>query len=841
MVSVLVERPWALSAEEVLEQLEADSEKGLGPEEVTRRRRVHGWNALKPRPPRTHLAMLLAQFTSPLVWLLLVAGLAALLLGETTDSAAIFSVLILNGVIGYVTELRATRSMEALLKLGVQQSSVVRGGEAARIEARELVPGDILTLEAGDGITADARVLEASRLLVNESILTGEALPVEKHEKSLASDTALHERRNMLYRGCTVTRGTARAVVVNTGIATEIGAISEMVTETDEETPLEKRLERLGITLVWATVLTAGLVAASGIFTHKEPFLILETAVALAVSAIPEGLPIVATIALARGMWLMSRRKALVRRLAAVETLGSTSIILTDKTGTLTENRLSATEVIPAQETEVESLYRIAALCSNASEDVGDPLEVALVEAAAREGFEREALLDEFPEIEEFAFETETRRMATLHVHPQGVLVVAKGAPEQILELCPQAEESRWHEMARKLASEGLKVLALADKVSDNPKPSPFENLTFRGLIGLSDPPRAGIDTALKECREAGIRVIMATGDQAETARSVAHRVGLTEQERVVTGSEISGLESTRLLETDVFARVTPAQKKQLIELHKKAGAVVAMTGDGVNDAPALKAANIGIAMGEKGSQVAEEAADLILEDDRFSTIVSAVEEGRVIFDNIRSFALYLLSCNLSELAAVGLAALATLPIPLLPLQILFLNMVTDIFPALALGVSGPTHGVMKRKPRNPKEPILNHSHWRFIVIHALVIAFSVLGVLVYGLRVLELSEQEAVTLSFLTLGLAQTFHVFNVRAPGSSLFSNSIVENRFVWLAILVCFGSLWLTVYLKPLAGLLSLHPPSTLGWTAILIGSIVPLVAGSPISGLRSEDAA
>lgn len=830
-----ISAPWSRDARELLSLLDSNESSGLSPEQVRDRSSRFPPNTLGEQPSQGVLSIVLAQFRSPLVLLLAAAGSTAIVLEETTDGLAIFAVLILNAVIGFVMEFKATRSMEALLRMGSQHCTVVRNQERQRVPTEDLVPGDILSLEQGDVVPADARLVQTSQLQIDESILTGEAFPIEKQSAALPAETSLGERQNMVFRGTVVNRGSALALVVATGSQTQLGDIASLVRELDvEETPLEQRLERLGISMLWVTMITVGVIVGTGLLRGRDTLTLFETAVALAVSAIPEGLPIVATIALARGMWRMSQRKALVRHLSAVETLGSTNIILTDKTGTLTENKLRVNKTL-ATDPETHSLYRIATLCSNASAEegkqMGDPLEVALLQAAEEADVSRESLLSEHPKIGEVPFDTETRRMATFHKHSEGILVLVKGAPEAVLSSCLGMDREQWMAQSRCMAKEGLKVLALADKTMPELEHDPFHELTLRGLVGFSDLPREGIEEVIGSCSQAGIKVIMATGDQLETAKAIADAAGFPKESVAKTGQQIENCEDEQSFgSVNIFARVTPSQKMEIIKWHQEAGAIVAMVGDGVNDAPALKAANIGIAMGEKGSQVAEEAADVVLEDDRFSTIVAAIEEGRVIFDNIRSFSMYLLSCNLSELIAVGVAALVALPLPVLPLQILFLNMVTDIFPALALGVSGPTGNVMKRPPRSPGEPILAKEHWFTILFHGGVLATSVLLVLSYAKFVLGISDPAAVTLSFLTLGFAQTLHTLNIRASRESIGENAIVRNPFIWGAMLICSLSLMVALFFPPLCSVLSLVPPSPRGWLVILVGSVLPLVVGS-----------
>ncbi|MEW5912250.1 MAG: cation-transporting P-type ATPase [Thermodesulfobacteriota bacterium] len=868
-------RPWP----EVVRELTTSPEMGLEPAEAAARLRRHGPNRLHQVRAQSAWAILFNQIKNLIVAFLLAAALLSFWFGDHTEALAILAVIVLNTAIGFVTELKGVRSVESLRRLGDVLTRVRRGGAVQELPATELVPGDIVVLEAGDVVTADLRLLRTSNLQADESVLTGESLPVGKDPEPLAADTPLAERRNMLFKGTIVTRGAGEAAAVATGMDTELGRISALVQETeDQTTPLEERLNQLGHRLIWLCLAVAALVAAAGIAFGQAVYLMIETAIALAVAAIPEGLPIMATIALARGVWRMARRHALITRLAAVETLGATSVIFTDKTGTLTENRLSVTRLsLPGEEVRPDEYPRglspalrraleVAALCNNASRQAagpdgearqtGDPLEAALLAAADQAGLDRAELRRRWPRLREEAFDSETRMMATFHGQPGSYLVAVKGAPEAVLAACsslagPQgprplseAERRVWLERNQELAAGGLRVLALAVKTADRVGGAPYQGLEFLGLVGLADPPRAEVQEAVALCRRAGIRVVMVTGDQAATARSVALAVGLAAEgeAQVVQGQELAGLESRAaaarrsLLAASVFARVSPKQKLDLIGLHQEQGAVVAMTGDGVNDAPALKKADIGVAMGRRGTQVAREAADMILTDDAFASIVHAVEQGRIIFANIRKFVLYLLSCNVSEVLAVALAALVGAPLPLLPLQILFLNLVTDVFPALALAAGEGSPGLMQRPPRDSTEPILTRSHWLAVGGYGLAITACVLGALALALHWLRMPPERAVSVSFLTLALAQLWHVFNMRHSQAGLLMNDITRNPFVWAALALCGGLLLLAVYLPGLSQVLRVSDPGPGGWLVVLVMSLLPLALGEAVRRVR-----
>jgi len=874
--------PWS-GASDALCQAYATDSQGLAPSEVSRRLQVYGPNRLELSRARSVWSILLAQFKSLMVlFLLLAVGLSALL-GDRLEAVAIVVVILINALIGFVTELRATRSMEALRSIGAVTTRVRRGGSVRERPADELVPGDIVVLEGGDVVTADLRLLTASRLQVDESTLTGESMPVSKGLDPLPVETPLAERRNMLYRGTSVTRGSAEALVVATGMATELGRIAAMVaaSEEDELTPLEQRLDRMGRRLIWMTLVVTAFVALSGILAGKSLWLMVQTGIALAVATIPEGLPVVATIALARGMWRMARRNALINKLSAVETLGATSVICTDKTGTLTENRMTVRRYwLADREVEVsgegDSLeggfyqhghrlmpgdchglneaLRIGALCSNASLEAGrrsgDPLELALLVAAAKAGMAQEALRESWPELREEAFDPATSMMATAHADDGAVYVAVKGAPEAVLGRCnsvlhgegelsdlDEAQRSLWQQRNEAMAASGLRVLALARKQVATAEGALYGELAMVGLVGLQDPPRRDVGQAIADCHAAGMRVVMITGDQGQTALSVALAVGLVEEAdaEVIHGRELDMMDRrdpevlARLLACRIFCRVTPEEKLGLIALHQGAGQVVAMTGDGVNDAPALKKADIGVAMGKRGTQVAREASDMVLKDDAFSTITAAIQQGRIIFNNIRRFVVYLLSCNLSEVMVVGLAALFNAPLPLLPMQILFLNLVTDVFPALALGMGEGDRDVMHQPPRPRQEAILTAAHWWGIFAYGAMITLSVLGLFFAGLYWFRWPHDEVVTMTFMCIALAQLWHVFNMRSVGSHWLRNDVMGNPYVWAALLLCIGLVLAYLVLPVLGRVLALQPLSAEQWGWVVAASVLPYFLG------------
>lgn len=833
--------------------------------------------------------ILLAQFRSVVVYLLGGAAILAFASGRGTEGVAVAAVLLVNTAIGFASEWKAERSMAALRELGEHTTRVRRAGTETALGAHEIVPGDVVLLEAGALVPADLRIVEAEHLRVNEAPLTGESVPSSKLVDPIPTDTDLAERQNMLYKGTTIADGRAVGVVVATGTRTELGRISELA-ETAEDTaaPLQKRLDRMGRRLALLTVAIAALVAVIGFAVRRqEATLVIETALALGIAAIPEGLPIVATIALARGMHLMAKRNALVNRLTAVETLGATRVIFSDKTGTLTENRMQLHKVItPEGELRLDGESRrqldgkqvirrvleIGVLCNAASleesqgEDNprGDPTEVALLAGAASLGIERSALLREKPEARVEKFEPRLKKMATFHEHDGGYFVAVKGAPRAVLDVCTAIatpdgsaaqidDEARqeWLDRASVLAAEGLRLLAMAEKQVESEGVEPYEGLCFLGCVGLLDPPRERVKEAIDTCQAAGIRVEMVTGDQPETAQAIAEAVGIVggegDPETVVMlghdlrpADELDDRQREQLLRANIFARVSPKQKLDLVHVYQERGEVVAMTGDGVNDAPALKQADIGIAMGKRGTEAARQVADMVLQDDAFETIVMAVEQGRVIFANIRKSVMFMLTTNVAEVIAVTVATVAGWTLPLLPLQILYLNVLTDVFPALALGV-GPAGGdEMRQPPRNPREAVLTGKHWQEISGLAAVIAASVLGGLLIGLRWLGMSELEAVTISFLTLAFGKLWFTFNLRSPKSGMLRNEVTRNPWVWGAIGLCIALLLAAVYLPVLSDVLQTRELDWRGWGLILVMSVIPLLAGQLLRELQRRRA-
>jgi len=881
------DKPWALSIQKVLDKLFVSPEKGLSFKEISRRRRKYGSNRIRKIERKSAFLIFISQFKS---LMMLVMGLAALIsffLNQIIDGIAIAAAMIINVLIGFLTELKAVRSMEALQKMDRVTTKVLRNGEPQVIPAEEIVPGEIVLLESGDIVPADIRLIEANKFQANESALTGESIPVSKNIQKQKEKVPLAERFNLVFKGTSITRGSGKGVAYATGMNTQLGGISSLVEEAEQEAdPLEKRLNQLAVKLIWVIAVIVIITGVGGILAGQETILMLKTAVILGIAAIPEGLIIVSTMALARGMRRMASKNALVRRLSAVQTLGSTNIILADKTGTLTENLMSATilhffnkvvkisgkglkkkgnfflnkkKIRVSNYPIVKKILETGVLCSNASlpenedenEDkiVGDPMEVALLVAGAKAGITRKNLLKEKPEKREVAFDPEIKMMATFHKNEKDYIVAVKGAPSAVLEKSNRIltnkgekelsnpEKKKWLKKNNTMAEKGMRVLAFAQKKTSSVNTEPYQDLIFLGLIGFIDPPRAEVKQAIKTCQQAGIRVVMVTGDQIPTAKNIARELNIIkdENEKILEGKDILEIEIDRLenkeklLKTSIFARVSPEQKLRLIETHKKAGSIVAMTGDGVNDAPALKKADIGIAMGKRGEQIAKESADIILQDDAFSTIVTAVKYGRIIFNNIRKFVVYLFSGNMGEIMIVALASFLGAPIPLLPLQILYINVVNDAFPALALGLGKESSEIMKRPPRDPGETVVTRKQWYAITGYGLLIAVSILGGFWIALSHFKMSEEKSITVVFFSLIFARLWHVFNMRDKKSGFFNNQIVRNIYVWLALITCIGLALLALYIPSLAKILNLIHPGKQGWVLAIGVSLVPYILG------------
>ena len=855
----------ARAADDVLTALGA-TRSGLTEREAVRRLNLYGHNRLEPAPPVSALRILRDQLTGIVVLLLIAAAAVSLLLGDRVEAVAIGAVLVINTLIGFSTELRARRAMEALLQLDSSRATVFRDGHLTAVAADTIVPGDIVTLDAGERIPADARLLEAAEFQADEAALTGESLPVSKWAgEQLLDDTPLAERKTMVYKSTVVVSGTASAVVTATGASTEIGRVGTLVAGVEQRrTPLEDRLDALGRRLAWTAMGVAAVVAMLAGIQGAPLGLVLEMGIALAVAAVPESLPAVATIALAVGVHRMARRNALVRSLPAVETLGSTTVICTDKTRTLTTGlmtavRLSTLELdvrldaaeIPSHES-VRNALQAAALASRPQPEGlendrrGDPVDRAILSAARRAGIDRAALVRQRPQIGLVPFSSERKLMASFH-HVDGALVAsAKGAPRQILDACdsvlvagrplPLADDRRRQLIAlnETLARGGLRVLAVAAGESAVPTSSGVRALTFLGFIGLADPAAQGVKETIGRLRRAGLRTFMLTGDQRATAEAIGRELGLVDDRRdILDARELDHLSGTQLAATlehaAGFSRITPEHKLMIVRALQARGDIVAMLGDGVNDAPALRQADVGVAMGVRGTDVAKEAAAIVLQDDRFETVAAAVEEGRAIFDNIRKFVFYLFSCNLAEILVLLIAALSGWPAPLLPLQILWLNMVTDTFPALALALEPGDQEVMNRPPQDPQQAVLSRRFLLRVAFYGLLITASTIAA--YALS-LDGGEEKARTVAFMTLAFAQIFHLGNARSDAAVLQPIRALANPFALAALGLSVVLQAAAASYPPLAIVLRVSPLGVGDWIFILAFAAVPAVVGQAI---------
>ena len=874
--------PWhSLSIEQSLVRGES-REDGLSSEEARTRAAKYGLNALAVKPATPWHRVLLDQLRSVFVALLLVATGLALILGDTADGIAVLAVLLITVAFGFATELRARRAVDALRALQVQKATVVRDGHTIDIDARNLVPGDIMELEAGASVPADGRLIQASQLQVSEAELTGESIAVDKDAIAiLPPDAALPDRTNMVYLGTGVTAGAGQAMVTATGMRTEVGHIGAMVSAVPfARTLMEKRLDTLGRQLAFLAVLVGAIVAVMGVMRGIDLETVIRTGMAVAIAAVPEGLPAVVTIAMAIGVHRMARRHAIVRRLPTIENIGSITIVCSDKTGTLTRGDMSVTQLVlsetrlrvsesseklvtgsgdpvdPRANPAVAAALRIAALANRADvrrvgngwEERGDPTEIALLSLALQGGVDREALLEELPEIAELPFSSERMLMATYHQTPDGrIMAQVKGAPASVVTVCDTlSAEERARVMAdnERLAAEGLRVLALAEGTVDSTEERDLRGLNFVGLAAMLDSPGDGVRETIRLLADAGIRTVMLTGDQRKTAEAVAVSLGIMKEGEAETleGREVDAISdealADRVQKVGAFSRVSPEAKLRIVGALQQRGEIVAMLGDGVNDAPALRKADVGVAMGKRGTDAAREAADVVLSDDRFATIGSAVEEGRVIFDNVQKFTFYLFSCNLAEILVLLGAGLFGFPLPLLPLQILWLNLVTDTFPAFVLAFEPADPDVMRRAPRDPRSNVLSRSMMLRILFYSTLIAACALGAFHFGLREQPGDVNYAITMTFMTLAFAQLFHLGNARSRGAVITPGRAFANPLAIGAVLLVVLLQLVAVYVKPVAQLLDLVPLSRDSWLIVAGLGFLPGVVGQALKLIRGR---
>lgn len=794
--------PWSLKSEVVLNDLGTNISMGLSSVDALKRIQEEGPNVLKVEKKVSLFVRLLNQFKSPVIIILLIASLITGFLGEYTDSIAILVIVFINAVIGYFQEAKAEAAVEALKNLSAPSAKVLRDGVVKEIKASDVCIGDILVLEAGDYVPADARVIQASQLSTEEAVLTGESLPVNKLIQELPEKSMLAERKNMLFASTAVATGSAKAVVTAVGMESEIGRIAGLLDSAQmPKTPLQERLEQVSHKLLYLSGVVVVLVALLGIYHGEKPLDVLMTAISLAVAAIPEGLPTVVTVALALAVRRMSKRNAIVRHLPAVETLGSTSVICTDKTGTLTTGKMRVRDIFPADGKRTE-LIESGVLCSNASlseEGVtGDPTELALLYLAQDEKIDIGKLNSGNPRIYEWSFDSNRKRMSVAINIGSKTIIHTKGAPESVLDLCmiSQVEKSLVLEKIQSLSAQGRRLLAVANREIadfDSKANSSFDtvekDLTFLGLVAIADPPREETIPAIKACKASGIKIVMITGDHPITAKAIAKELGIVEEgvfDGVMTGIELEKLTSKELAERvdmiAVYARVSPEHKLKIVDAWQSKGNVVAMTGDGVNDAPALKKASIGVSMGKGGTEVAKQASSMILTDDNFATIVSAVEEGRAIFGNIRRTIQYLLSGNLAEILIMLGAAIAGWPAPLAPIHLLWINLVTDGFPSLALAAEPVPKNVLKGKTPSSKNFFDKHFYKEMFFIGAIT---AIMSLVLYGYFLKTSDELTARTYAFSFLVFAELFRSFACRSEDKTFFQMGAFSNTYHLIAV--------------------------------------------------------
>jgi Ca2+-transporting ATPase len=864
---------YTASTAKLLKELRVNPSLGLSNQEAKSRLERMGPNVLVTAPPISPWRVFLSQFQDFMVLVLLGTVVISVLLGEYLDAAAIFAILFLNAVLGFVQEYRAERSIEMLGRLAAEHCRVVRDGHKTLIAAADLVPGDIILLETGDRVPADARLLECQLLSVDESNLTGESVPVSKDEKFLGDEaTPLGDRKNAVYKSTLVTRGFGRAVVVATGMDTEIGKIAHLLQEKEEvETPLQRRLQQLGKSLVLGCTALVAVVFAAGVQQGLSVYKMFMVAVTLAVAAIPEGLPAVVTIALSVGVQRMSRQNAVIRQLPAVETLGCATVICSDKTGTLTLNQmqvqelwtarrqynLSGWEKLPLDPRVQDDLWysvAVGALCTKAEmyEDgsaFGDPTEVALVRLAERCGLRQSSLRRSYQEVDGVPFSSERKRMSVVVSTGRDYLALVKGAPDVILPRCTHmligtqvvklTQEKRREASAvlDAMTDQALRVLAAAYKPlgqTAGPREQWEQGLVFTGLVGMIDPPRPEVPPAVQAARLGGVRTIMVTGDHQKTAAAIAERIGLltSETHQVLTGSEWEALtplqQREEIKRTAVFARVAPTHKLSIVKALQANGEIVAMTGDGVNDAPAVKEAHIGIAMGMQGTDVTREASHMVLLDDNFGTIIKAVREGRGIYDNIRKFIRYLLGCNVGEVLTMLAATLLGLPLPLIPMQILWMNLVTDGLPAIALGLDPVERDIMLQKPRNPREGVFARGLWKRILFSGITISMAALAIFVFSLWYYPGELERSRTMAFTTLVLAQLIFAFQCRWERHSIFDMGIWGNIYLIAAVLLSGGAQVFLLHTPFMASIFQTVPLKLDDWLLVVIFAFFPLFA-------------
>ena len=832
---------------ETAEALETDIKTGLTTEEAKRRLGAYGKNELVHKKKKNIFIKFLEQFNDFMIIILLAAAaisfVTSIMQGsaDITEPVIILAIVVLNALLGVIQEKRAEKSLEELKKLSSPHACVLRSGNALNINAANVVPGDILIISAGDLVAADCRLISANNLTIDESSLTGESMSSEKEADIVLDEFApLGDRKNIILASTSVTGGKGTAIVTGTGMNTEVGHIANMLlTDETEQTPLQKKLADTGKTLGIAALFICLVIFIVGLFQHLPPFDMFMTAVSLAVAAIPEGLPAIVTIMLAIGVMRMSKHNAIVRNLPSVETLGSASVICSDKTGTLTQNKMTVTTVYTQDE---KMLYRLCMMCCDNDEGHKSPTESALIDAAKKQGFDKESLDRKYRRIDEIPFDSTRKRMTTMHRDIKGYKTIVKGAVEFVLPLCKsmyngqkvvtlstQGRKKIISENA-KMTAEGLRVIAVCYRDDYLKAPINEDNMIFIGLVGIEDPPRPEAADAVARCKKAGIRPVMITGDHAGTALSIARRIGIANGTgEVMTGETLEKISDNELARTinrySVFARVTPSHKMKIVKALKANGEIVAMTGDGVNDAPALSAADIGCSMGITGTDVAKSASDMVLTDDNFSTIVYAVREGRSIFANIKKAVQFLLSSNIGEILTVFSGIMFGWSSPLTAIQLLWVNLVTDSLPAIALGLDTPEKDIMEKKPRSPKKGLFADGLWAAIIFEGLMIGALALLAFSIGVNVLG-NLTTGRTMAFAVLSISQLVHAFNMRSE-HSVFRAGLFKNPYLVLSLIAGLMLEVSVISIPKLAVIFGVVPLGFVGWGIVVALSVMPLV--------------
>lgn len=858
----MLHHAFALPAERVVKALNSDVEHGLKDHEAKSRLVRYGANSLPVHAKKGNLKVLQEQLASPILYILTVAAVLTLVFGEMLEALTIGIVIVITVGIGFFMEHSAVRSLELLRRIGQMECRVIRSGKMQKIPASQVVLGDVLLLNTGDVIAADARLVLTKNLEVKEAMLTGESAPVAKNTESLEQHVAITDQKNTVFKGTIVNRGSGKAIVTATGPETVLGKIQRLGEGTEQrKTPLDKKLNQLSGRLIWMMLVFIVLIVMLGFLRGKDLLAMIETGIALAVAAIPEGLPVVVTIALAKGMLKLSKQQVVIKKLEAVELLGATTMIATDKTGTLTEDTMTVHTIAfegqllqqlhqkdkrqitkTASKTALEQLVHISVLCSDVilgpGQPYGDSIDLGLLRFAEKLGEDSYHIREKYPECYKLPFDEDLKLMATAHPIEAGIYrVFVKGAFESVAPRCTKKLQGgkivafenhpEWEQLMERLAAQGLRIIAVAYKEVQTTfkKEEILNHLIFVGIVGFIDPARNDVKTVMNVYKKAGVNVVMMTGDHPKTARKIAEDIGLVTQEErasaLMEGKTLRTLDMNRdenkmrVLDTKVFARVTPKQKVELVTFFQEQNQVIGMFGDGINDVPALIQSDIGIAMGTRGTEAAREAADIVLKDDRFGAVGLAIRQGRVLYEHIRQFVVYLLSCNLGEIFSIGVAALLNLPSPLLPLQILFLNLVTDIFPALALGFGEGDPNIMNQPPRKAQESIMTPLHWQSTFIYGISITLSILGVTFLSYYYLVLPAPQINNLAFYTLVVAQLLHVFTMPKRQNSFFNNEVTKNPWIWGAIVLSVVITALAYSIPPVAEAFSLVP---LSWTAL-----------------------